>query len=416
VDTKLCELHFVDAPQLHDLPLDSISAGTDAWIEYIDALHAESISAQIFDPFMHSKAVFYWDNLATPVTALRASGVELIARSSVDAEGALVAHLGFSLAGHIWELVGPASSLPSPDNNNNKDPTSPLPSTDNNNNKDPPPTLPRWAEAECPRSHELPAPLSQLALAAKANSAGLKALPLFLGFGVAHHAPERGGPLETLYRHLEDLTGAVVTEVSGLDESGAAGAGCTVTELGWPTMPLLRVAYVRSGLSTLPQRSRKILRGVPQRSRTVADLDAWTEAQLQTFVGPAGQEGGFRWDKWAHALDQHVGMWYSGEQKECSQRASDLRQALEEANTPVAERQEFDAHLFYAGYGGSSMAWEFQFAHCDAGRPAAPSECACDADNVLRSEGDRVPGDSCPRQEMDNWCVDVNSTDGLRTI
>ena len=34
----------------------------------------------------------------------------------------------------------------------------------------------------------------------------------------------------------------------------------------------------------------------------------------------------------------------------------------------MAERHEPDAHLLYVGYPGT-MAWEFQFENCSAGRP-----------------------------------------------
>ena len=67
----------------------------------------------------------------------------------------------------------------------------------------------------------------------------------------------------------------------------------------------------------------------------------------------------------------------------------------------MAERHEPDAHLLYVGYPGT-MAWEFQFENCSAGRPDWPQECGCSPENVW-PQGD----DTCTNYTIgDNgWCL-----------
>ena len=130
---------------------------------------------------------------------------------------------------------------------------------------------------------------------------------------------------------------------------------------------------------------------------SVAERDAWTAWQLGNWTAPGGAADGFAWDRWSRALDQHVGLWYGGDEEGCDARANATRVLLQVADLPVAERQEPDAHLFYAGYGGE-MIWEYQFGRCDAGRPDWPRECACDPDNCWWE------GESCSKQD-DSWCL-----------
>ena len=71
------------------------------------------------------------------------------------------------------------------------------------------------------------------------------------------------------------------------------------------------------------------------------------------------------------------------------------------ADVPYAERQQPDAHLFYAGYDGP-FALEYQFEHCDADRADAPAECGCTGDNN-EDTWYNLTGDTCWAMG-DDWC------------
>ena len=63
------------------------------------------------------------------------------------------------------------------------------------------------------------------------------------------------------------------------------------------------------------------------------------------------------WYGWDHMMDQHLGIWYDGEEESCLDLASLVRDGLESAGISVGERQESDAHEMYSGYGGT-ISWE----------------------------------------------------------
>ena len=51
------------------------------------------------------------------------------------------------------------------------------------------------------------------------------------------------------------------------------------------------------------------------------------------------------------------------------------------------------------------MTWEFQFPNCDAGRPEAPSECACIASNSLVDYAQATGNATCEQHaDDDQWC------------
>ena len=81
-----------------------------------------------------------------------------------------------------------------------------------------------------------------------------------------------------------------------------------------------------------------------------------------------------------------------------------MRSLLTEADLGVGERAEPDAHEVYTGYAGP-MTWQYQFPHCDAGRPDAPEECACVSSNNLDVYEAESGADSCKAHDDDtDWC------------
>ncbi|KAH8095683.1 tRNA (adenine-N6-)-methyltransferase [Aureococcus anophagefferens] len=149
------------------------------------------------------------------------------------------------------------------------------------------------------------------------------------------------------YEHAAVLTGAShnVTHAS---------ATCVVVDMGWESQPASRSA---SSTTAAPKRS-------------LADYDAYVRRDHEAFLYEDGEQNPDGWDRY---LDQHLGIWYSGGEASCQARASALRVLL--ADVPYAERQQPDAHLFYAGYDGP-FALEYQFEHCDADRGRAASAAA----------------------------------------
>ena len=63
------------------------------------------------------------------------------------------------------------------------------------------------------------------------------------------------------------------------------------------------------------------------------------------------------WHGWDHMMDQHLGLWYDGEEESCLELSETVRDGLESAGISVGERQESDAHEMYSGYSGS-ISWE----------------------------------------------------------
>ncbi|KAK7233849.1 hypothetical protein SO694_00100063 [Aureococcus anophagefferens] len=131
-------------------------------------------------------------------------------------------------------------------------------------------------------------------------------------------------------------------------------------------------------------------------NRTLETYDNFFAESHHTFATNAS--GG--WYAWDHGLDQHVGLWYGGAEQDCLDRATAMRSLLEKADLGVGERGEPDAHEVYTGYAGP-MTWQYQFPHCDAGRPDAPEECACVATNNLDDYGKTA---CTAHSDEDDWC------------
>ncbi|KAH8057524.1 hypothetical protein JL722_6603 [Aureococcus anophagefferens] len=121
-------LQFLAAPLFDDL------GEADGWVTYFRELHGDMRN---FDAFMHNKVVLYARDLATYAGPLIADGIPLMLRSSVDADGADVLHLGLQVEGVVFELVGAAGDMPGVD-------------------------APAWSADECPAAHALPFTLAYL--------------------------------------------------------------------------------------------------------------------------------------------------------------------------------------------------------------------------------------------------------------
>jgi len=335
------ELHWVDAPTLADLTVDG-RRGMDVWVERFNALNGNLTQ---FNALMHNKAQLYTSDLAPYSTTLAAEGVPTMRRTSKDSDGHPVAHLSFSVAGRIYELVGPLSTLPG---------DAPEP----------------WRDQECPPAHSLGTSLASLWGASMKSAVSVDTM--LVGVSITHHDPT-GPALQGATTHLKEFTGAKV-------HVEAEHPSCTVLGLRWDSMPDLTVRYVRSS------------------GPGAALIKEYDSCAAQCHANNTARKPFGR--GWDHILDQHLGMWYGQPKGECEPLASKVRAHLVEDHLPVGERQEPDAHLFYVGYPGP-MAWEYQFQHCDAGHPEAGTECACRADNRPNDDG------ACPRNHTDctDWCA-----------
>lgn len=347
--TRQAELHFVDAPHLNDL-----DGSVGRWIETFNSLNG---NMTMFNGFMHNKVALYASStvFAQIDASLRNASVAALRRTSLDTEGSRVMHIGFSIGGRIFEIVGKAKSIL------NTDLAQP------------------WTPMECPGAHALIKPLS--AYAALDND---RANPTML-VHVSMTSPDLHSPaMRVLTGHLTAITGAVVAVHGGV-------GSCSWLNLHWSSMPGLIVRYVKNKAGLIPG--------------LLAAYDSNISNVHTQFSGPAKGHNastssdwwGHWWDHW---LDQHIGIWYGGGIVDCTDRAVMARQSLLDAAIPVAARAETDANLYYAGYAGP-MAWEYQWQNCDANISMAPAECACDPSNIW---ADRQP---CPKKNDTDWCHGV---------
>lgn len=334
------ELHFVDAPSLNDLKIDG-KLGNDWWVNYLEALNGD---LSVFNAFMHNKAQFYVDDILSYEEKLtNEANVSLMKRSSVDSSGVEVAHLSFTIAGRVYELVAPLTSAGDASE------------------------YTRWSSAtECPQSHLLGKTLDEYsALASKADDDFDENTPIMLvGLSMSYHDPTdslvtdttvAAARIRTLYDHISIVSGAKVKVEQKTDE-------CVITHISWESMDGLTVRYVNN-------------RKAPTGEYTLSDYDKYAYDDHHTYNNASGYD-------WDHVLDQHIGLFYAGAEEGCNDRAIKVRGLLDEAEIPRGERQETDAHEMYCGYTGP-MTWQYQFRDCDAGRPSAPEECACVANNNL---------------------------------
>ena len=355
------ELHWVSAPTLQDLTVgDSKTRATDAWIGYLEELNGDDMR---FSAFSHNKVQLFARNVTAYAERFAAGGVPTLKRLSYDAAGVAVAHVSVAIAGRVYEIVGAATGSQT--------------------------GWPAWSAAECAPAHGLPDTVAFYDGAAKTafwreRGFGFGEL-LVVNIGASFHDPLAKGAkaaprdmISTLYTHLETLAGASVSRV-------AASSTCVYSEIAFDSMPGLAFRYVDNS-------SPEIHEG----NRTLETYDNFFAESHHTFATNAS--GG--WYAWDHGLDQHVGLWYGGAEQDCLDRATAMRSLLEKADLGVGERGEPDAHEVYTGYAGP-MTWQYQFPHCDAGRPDAPEECACVATNNLDDYGKT----SCTaHSDEDDWC------------
>lgn len=213
------ELHWVDAPNLRDLDVGaSATTATDAWVARLEALDPGSS----FSTFSHNKVQLFARNVSLYADRFADGGVPFLKRRSTDADGAPVAHAAASIAGRVFEVVGP------------------LPGDGA--------SYEAWSAEECSPAHSLAQSLAYYAAAAKSafwreHGFGFGEL-LVVGLGATHHDPLSKGAkrppremLSTLYDHLGALAGATVDRVT-------ASETCVYSEIAFASMPGLAFRYV----------------------------------------------------------------------------------------------------------------------------------------------------------------------------
>ena len=424
------ELHWVDSSSLNDFmatPKNGTANATrmtDAWVEYFDALNGD---LSTFNAFMHNKIQLYATDLAPLIRRIKSRGLATMARLSIDTEGFTVLHVGFAIAGRIYEIVGAYDGAAAAEVKGGRGTGGGEGGGGGGGGGGD--IVAFWnATTECAVAHSLHGSLaSYRALAFSDSYRRFKGRPalMVVGISMTYHDPspttsssrsssnasKSSTDITTLFSHLSAFTGATVAA-----EATASPETCASTALTWDQMPGLAVRYVHNRHA-----DDELFAGIDggsesdsssgRSARSVRSYDAYAAALHATFASPAALEKyGGKWYNWDHSMDQHVGLWYSGNLSSCSDRAAAIRSALEGAGLAVGERSEPDAHEMYVGYAGP-MTWEYQFQHCDAGRPEAPSECACVPTNndqdyhyhLLPPTG-MASESRCPAAVDDDWC------------
>ena len=82
---------------------------SDFWADFFTKLNGDM---DTFNAFMHNKVVMFVPELTAHFKRITDDNVATMKRLSYDSNNELVAHIDLQLQGHIYELVGPASSVP----------------------------------------------------------------------------------------------------------------------------------------------------------------------------------------------------------------------------------------------------------------------------------------------------------------
>lgn len=316
-------------------------------------------------PPPHIQVQLYSTNLKTVLARLSGFNLGYMERISYDSEGTLVLHVGFELGARVYELVGAASDVGVTESSG----------------------VEFWSDSECADAHAIPRSLGfYSAMASRDLYPMYKSEPalMIISISISYHDPS-DDDITTLYTHLTQYTSASATVA-------VSSSTCDVVDIKWEgEMPGLVVHYVAN-------------HAAPTGSRTLQDYDDYardlhatyfTESALAPYNG--------EWYNWDHLMDQHIGLWYSGDEEACSERAANVRAGLSEAGIAVGERGESDAHEMYCGYAGP-MTWQYQWQHCDADRSDAPSECACVGSNNNEDYRKVTGGENCKTNSDDDWC------------
>ena len=104
--------------------------------------------------------------------------------------------------------------------------------------------------------------------------------------------------ITTLYEHIGAVSGAAVEVEEDSKE-------CAVTRISWASMEGLAIRYVHN-------------KKAPTGAMTLKDLDDYVYYDHMKYSNSSG----YGWD---HMLDQHVGLWYAGDEDDCLKRAAAVR-------------------------------------------------------------------------------------------
>lgn len=352
------EIHFVDT-QVFDVA----GASVESWVSVMEGLGMDS-----FNAFMHNKAQLYVPDLSPALAKLHTDGVDMVLRLSSSEGTDDVAHVGIQLAGRMYELVGPASSITSGDYSST---TADLISL-----------FSAWSDDECPEAHELSQHnLTALSTYYKAayktlgaqdweTSTGLYT-PMLVGMTAASSALSG---VSSVLSALETVAGASTSTASLY--SGA----CEVATITFDSSDMFQpfAKYVANTGAT---------QGAG--AFTVAQWEADVADSHVTYTLDAADDDGNSMSGWDHYLDQHIGLmryFYTADSDACYLENAEVLAQVQ--GLPVGGRSDTgdsaaaaNATHYYTGYPGL-ITWEYNVYNCAASSTTTYDElCGCSEEN-----------------------------------
>ena len=359
-----------EGPQLHWVSSNVLANDPDPisyWAKQFDLLnHAEEEDTLKFNAFMHNKIIMFQTKMELFHNALVAYGQPTILRTSSgykvteDCPTGTLAHVGFTISGRVYEVVGPIPA------------TGTFATTTAN--------WPEWGPSECGEAHGLDHDVD--AYVVEFNSY-IKNAPST----IAKWAAERGYyPPMLAMISLAVADGGLARDDNALrDMLGSIASIDSYTESSTDECEIVRVVTVSTGGFRAPVRyvynklAEQHLK--EQGDVTVGDYNDYIQKTHETITGSYENMAG--WDHW---MDQHIGIEYVGDQHQVCDLSYQLIADLEARNLPVGQRMDTTALAgaslhYYTGYPGP-MAWEYNILNCTgASRNNEAGICGCNAAN-----------------------------------
>lgn len=354
-------LHFVDADEL---PM--VGDDMETWQNRITALGMDSFSTH-----HHNKVQMYVPNLAPYIKAWEEDSVPYMARKSMsiaDNKTPLydIGHASIMVAGHIYELVGPSSTIPT--------------ALDYK--------FTPWLAEECPEAHDIDQfTLPQLQAYYEEYRADRdhvvkqweeekgRQAPMAIAISIATSSMD-------VIRGTAESVSNITSVVTTTEESFQSG-GCSVLRMAFDTAEYMQ-PYVKYVANTMSYDGTK--------GFTITEMEKQAAASHTKYTGTREEHG--RMDHWDHYLDRHIGtmMRYklndNGERL-CYDQNVRIRGATEDEAVAARSANTLSTH-YYVGYAGA-MTWEYNIFNCEGKEDftydAICACCAANSDNVCAGLG-----------------------------
>lgn len=354
--------HFVDA---EELPV--VGNDITTWQNRITSLGLDT-----FNTHHHNKLQMYVPNLAPYIRSFEDDGIPYMSRKSMsiaDKKSPVndIGHVGIMIAGHIYELVGPSSTIPTELDYK----------------------FTTWTAEECPEAHSidqftLPEIQAYYEEYRATRDKTVKTwevendrqAPMAISIGIATTS------LDTIRATAESVANIteVVTNTEGTYQSG----GCNILRMSFDTSEYMQpyVKYVANDIGYSG------LKGF-----TITEMEKQAALSHTKYTGTREEHG--RMDHWDHYLDRHIGLMMrykmtdSGESL-CYDQNVRVRGATEDETVAARSANTVSTH-YYVGYDGL-MTWEYNIFNCEGKEDftydAICACCAANSDNVCAGLGE----------------------------